>query len=462
MKIIKDSKELLESKLFEADGALDITDSTGEIADDIIDHIEADSAGAATLSDTSAEKIAADAKAVADDLGIEDGVIDLPEEDITLGVENRVTKVLDMALNISKKNKGRKTKTGANVLIIGLPGSGKTATIMDWAKAKGINLVSVNAKNNDLDAYINGYTTKDPENPRRVTQAFSDNLAKLDQPDSVLFLDEYNRQVKPHIRASLYTLINEHKIVGDGPNGLHEFKNMLFTIAAINPAVPTDKGAADLNDAEKSRFWWTLDDMDSDSETTIEYLSKYYNKLISQLDPKSEDYRANLEDYLRIQDLGIFIVSHPKFGYDTRDDLDDLNMPRPGKANSSKPNMLCQRSLTQGLHNADGDVDVFRFWVENGAQFLDRDRDMLLAILREYIKPSFEDLCRSHGVDPTSTTPPHIATTDSGKEVAAEEPVDAGVEDDDDFFVSSDKAGTIRAKNPYEVEIAIANALKDW
>jgi hypothetical protein len=321
----------------------------------------------------------------------------------------------------------------------------------------------VNAKNNDLEAYINGYTTKDPEKPRKVTQAFSDNLIALEEPNSVLFLDEYNRQVKPHIRASLYTLINEHKIVGEGPNGMHEFKNMLFTVAAINPSVPTDKGAADLNDAEKSRFWWTLDDMDSDAETTIEYLSRYYNKLIAKLDPEKEGYLQDLEDYLRIQDLGIFIVSHPKFDYDSRDDLEDLSMTPPGWKHGTKPNLLCQRSLTQGLHNADGDVDEFRFWIEDGAKFLDRDTEMILKILNEYIKPSFEDLCTGHGIDPASieTLKTGTATTPA-EEAPAATPEGPGVEDDDDFFTDRGRAGTIRAKNPYEVELAVANVTKDW
>jgi hypothetical protein len=310
----------------------------------------------------------------------------------------------------------------------------------------------VNAKNNDLDAYINGYTTKDPDQPKKVIQAFSDNLAGLEKENSVLFLDEYNRQVKPHIRASLYTLINEHKIVGDGPDGMHEFKNLLFTIAAINPAVPTDKGAADLNDAEKSRFWWTLDDMDSDPATTIEYLTKYYNKLINSLNPADEDYRENLEDYLRIQDLGIFIVSHPKFGYDTKDDLEDLA--------DTKRVLLCQRALTTGLHNADGRVDEFKFWVEKGSKFLVRDIDMLMAILKDYINPTFEKLCADRGIDPSAAK---VATPKKETSSEAEEAdVGGGVEDDDDFFTSSKGAGTVRVKNPYEVELAIANAIKDW
>lgn len=464
MTISNESRKLFEETLFEAeDAAIDTTGSTAEVADEIVDAIEKDSAGASTLSSDKADAIAAEVKSVADSTGIDKAAVDLPEDDI-LGVENRVTKVLDMALAVAQKNKNRKNKSGCNVLIIGMPGSGKTASIEDWAKFRGVNLVSVNAKNNDLEAYINGYTTKDLDNPRKVSQAFSDNLDDLDKDNSVLFLDEYNRQVKPHIRASLYTLINEHKIVGDGPNKQREFKNMLFTIAAINPAVKTDKGAAELNDAEKSRFWWTLEDMDSDPETTIEYLTKAYNKKINKLDPSKDTYREELEDYMRVQDLGIYIASHPRFAYDTRADLEDLSLPRGGISGNSTPNLLCQRSLTQGLHNADGDINRFKFWVENGARFLPRDEEMLLAILREYINPTFEDLCAGHGIDPTSSEPPRIVDEVKPEEKKPEGDITIGsdIEDDAEGFYTSEHEGKVRAKNPYEVELAISDAIKSW
>ena len=452
MTINKCSKEeLLESKLFEADEevGVDASGSVDEIADEVADEVADATGGESGVSDEGAREIAAEIKDVATDLDLDTAAIAVPEEE-ALGVKNPITEVLDMALSKSKKNKSRGTKSGFNVLIVGLPGSGKTASIEDWARANGVNLVAINAKNNDLDAYINGYTTKRPDDPLKVTQAFSDNLAGLDKENSVLFLDEYNRQIKPNIRASLYTLINEHKIVGDGPNRQHEFKNMLFTIAAINPSVPTDKGAAPLNDAEKSRFWWIMDDMDSDSATTIEFLTKFYNKQISKLDPESESYRSDLEEFLRIQDLGIFVVSHPKFSYDTRDDLEDLN--RTGAT------LLCQRALTNGLHNSEGDVNQFKFWVEKGSKFLKRDVEMLLNIVREYISPSFEDLCVGHDLDPTKGFVPPAAAD----EVKDDDVNELGYEDDDDFFTSSELKGTIRAKNPYEVEVAVLNAIKDW
>ena len=459
MKISKQNKELFEANLFEADdsAAIDMTAGVSAVADEITDDIEKATGGAVTLTPGSAAKAAGEATEVASDLGISVAAVDPPEDDF-LGVENPITEVLDMALRGSQRDKRDGIKSGYNVLIIGMPGSGKTATVEDWAKARGVNLVPINAKNNDLDAYINGYTTKDPENPHRVMQAFSSNLAGLDRPNSVLFLDEYNRQVKPQIRASLYTLINEHRIVGDdvdkdgNSTGTHYFKNMLFTIAAINPAVPTDKGAVELNDAEKSRFWWTMDDMDSDPVTTIEYLTKYYNKEINKLDPESETYRERLERFLRILDLGSFIVSHPKFSYDTRDDLEDLAY--------TQANLLCQRSLTQGLNNSEGDAKMFKFWVEKGAKFLEKNTEMFRDILREYVVPSFEELCASHDI-----TVKAAATKDETKKTMADEFEDSeelGLEDDDDFFVSGGFAGKIRAKNPADAEIAITKAISGW
>jgi Cdc6-like AAA superfamily ATPase len=226
---MKINKNLVENKIItEAEEEVVTTvepitpsDSVDVVADGVKDQVVAATDGEEVISDENAVKVAAEIKQTADEVDAGAAIISNGEEE-PLGVKNAITDTLDAALNASLRNKRRGIKSGNNVLIVGLPGSGKTATVYDWAKARGnVNLVYINAKNNDLEAYINGYTVRDAENPNKVKQAYSDNLAALEEPNSVLFLDEYNRQIKPNIRASLYTLINEHKISGEGQNKTH-------------------------------------------------------------------------------------------------------------------------------------------------------------------------------------------------------------------------------------------------
>src|SRR5574344_2981833 len=74
----------------------------------------------------------------------------------------------------------------------------------------------------------------------------------LERPNSVLFLDEYNT-APDDVRAIFYSLVNEHRVPdSESPTGQHVFKNMIFAIAAINPATKAYGDAVhELNDAEK-------------------------------------------------------------------------------------------------------------------------------------------------------------------------------------------------------------------
>lgn len=456
-------KKLYESAqpLTEAD-ELEINpevDSVDDIADAAKAQVEVGTEGDETLSDANADKLAGEIKATGDEIGAESAVVFADLE--VLGTDNAITRVLEKALARAKRNKRRGIKSGNNVLITGLPGSGKTASVYDWAKSKGsdVNLVYVNAKNNDLEAYINGYTVRDLDKPMSVGQAYSSNLSDLEKPNSVLFLDEYNRQVKPHIRASLYTLINEHKIAGEGDNKTHEFKNLLFTVACINPSIPTDKGAAPLNDAELSRFLYHLR-ADSDKESAKDYITKHFDKAIAGLDPNDEFYLEDLEAYLRIQDLGIFILEHEGFDFDTAEDLEDLA--------SEQKKMHNQRAFAEVLVASEGDVDEFGNLIKDTANFLDKVTQKYMEILSDYRTPTLEELLNAKGITVDDT----LLVTDEEPEDAAPEAEETPVaetddeaelelEDDDDFFTGAGQtAGAVLT--PTEVSDIINKALANW
>lgn len=451
MKIKKDT--LVESvNLREADEEklpeIDPSDSAKEIKNDVKQNIETASGGdiSGSAAENGAKEVADAVKSGANDISTKKVAV-IPTEDAPLGVENKLTKILDDALRAALLFKRENIKEVANVLVIGLPGSGKTASVYDWAKGK-VNLTYVNAKNNDLQAFIDGYTVQDPNNKLTVTQAVSKNLDSLDRPRSVLFLDEYNRQTKDQVRASLLTLINEHYVTGNEKGGRHYFPNFLFTIACINPACSQDEGAAKMNDAEKSRFLYTVADLDSDSETTVSYLKKQYGRLAKRLanmkdieaedvwadkmnelpevedmpDPDKLDGLKRIETLLRIQDLGVFLVDDIDFEYDNKDKLPELY--RRDKK------MLNQRAITSGLAASCGDVETFKNWVEHASNFLDSDIEMILKILAKYKAPTREKLFKDAGIDP------NISPKDAAKvadEVAAEN--DDGVLDNDDYLV---------------------------
>lgn len=182
----------------------------------------------------------------------------------------------------------------------------------------------------------------------------------------MLFLDELNRQTKRQVRASLLTLINEHSITGDRDNpedvgGYHYFKNMLFTIACINPALPTERGVDVLDDAESSRFIHKLD-FDSNVETAYDFFSKYFDDSVRGFSNKvkrnelTEEFFIKLATkYLLEKALAITIISHPDFTFDTRDDLEEIQNYGAG----DKFTLFNLRMLFDGIQAADGDVKTF-------------------------------------------------------------------------------------------------------
>ena len=246
-----------------------------------------------------------------------------------------------------------------------------------------VNLFYLNAKNDDLGAILNGFpvdpveTDENGNQVHKVTRSYSKSLDGLDKPKSVLFLDEFNRAA-PKLRAVLLSLINEHVVDGPGDDGFRHFDNLLFTVACINPSVPTDPGAMDLNDAEMSRFVDTLD-WDSKVIDASNYINFYVKKQIENLDPNDENYNFFYVRYSKILALANALFNDYRFEFDSRDDLLDLF--------NDKAKMLNQRAITDALMAHGYDKKKFLAWVDKYSKFLEKDRNMIHDILDSYTEP---------------------------------------------------------------------------
>ena len=380
-----------------------------EIADAVKAAAEEASDGKETYSDENAKKIANEIKTYASGF---DSAAWAP-----LDVKSDLTDKLDDCLANALVSQHSGTHDGTDLLVDGLPGSGKTGIVRQWAEDRGVNLFYLNAKNDDLGAILNGFPVdtieKDDDGTEHhaVARSYSFNTAlkHLNEPRTVLFLDEFNR-ANPRLRASLLTLINEHAVEGPGKSGYYTFENMLFTIACINPSVPTDPGAMDLNDAEMSRYVDTME-WDSKPEEAIKYANFYLNKLIKRLDPKDENYSFLYIRYNKILNLARALLNDYRFNFDTREDLMDLF--------NDKAKMLNQRSLTDALMSHGYDKQKFLNWVDKFSKFLDKDKAMIHEILDSWTEPDVQV--------------PGAGNPDAGTNQVQTNTTSAGSEDSDDF-----------------------------
>lgn len=397
------------------------TASIDELADEIQAAAEEASDGEETFSDSKAEKIAQEIKTHATGL---DAAAWAP-----LDVPSELTDKLDDCLANAMAAHAAGTHDGVDLLITGLPGSGKTGITKQWAKDRGVNLFYLNAKNDDLGAILNGFPVdtivKDDEGNEvhKVTRSFSSALDRLDEPNSVLFLDEFNRAA-PKLRASLLTLINEHTVEGPDKDGTREFKNLLFTVACINPSVPTDPGAMDLNDAEMSRFVDTMD-WDSNVEDAAKYIRFHLNRLLNNLDSKDENYEFFYIRYTKILNLAEALLGDYRFEFDSRDDLLDLF--------NDKAKMLNQRAITDALMSHGYSKAKFLNWIDKYSKFLEKDKVMIHEILDPWTEP---EVSLPDGSEPKATKSSSSATTTSSADETDFDSVfgDSGEETDSDLF----------------------------
>lgn len=300
---------------------------------------------------------------------IDQAARELEAEKVAAENKNQVEKVLDRSLKIAR----RKAKSGdhgdfPNVLLISDAGFGKTDMVRQWAAKNGINLVQKNLGTMGPEAF-GGIIAKDSNDPRYATRLGTNEMIRsLSKPNSVLFLDEYNRS-KTEIRGAVLTLVQNHMVWDPTEENEERFlDNFLFTIAAINPPNASYKGAKELDPAEQSRFFSL--NMVPDPIEHLKYLTDVYTKELNATDDPDE--KKEFQGKLNMCKL---ILTSPEFSYDSGVDIDE-HSDDP----SYKP--LNYRSFKLAMDRCDGTKDDF---LDIWSHYCNPDKKKIIeTILKEY------------------------------------------------------------------------------
>ena len=236
----------------------------------------------------------------------------------------------------------------------------KAASIMDEAELNGIPV----ANNEDQSARM-----------LRMNE-----FDALDEPDSVLFLDEFNRG-RATVRGTLLKLIQGHTIPDPSIKGGIKFlPNLLFTIAAINPADP-NYNTDQLDDAELSRFIVYLQE-GADKYEYLDWITKTLKRRseilgkIQKQDSRMKSSADALAANQRRLDLITFLINDKRFMFDDSSDIEKAHATARG--DTLPATILSFRTLTQALYASDGTVDSFLFYYRQGAN---RDKFELVKLI---------------------------------------------------------------------------------
>lgn len=261
------------------------------------------------------------------------------------GPYGNVEEALDRALKNARRAQKHGRISGDNVLLVGKAGTGKTERIKEWAKQRGIQLHFTDVQSLD-PTDLAGIIGRDNDDPRFATRLGNTEFHELDEPNSVLFLDEINR-ASVEVLGALLTLVQNHLIVDPtAPGGKRPLKGMLFTIAAMNPK-NANYDVEDLDMAMRTRFGKV------NVEADPEFQKKFFEKFLGKELKEAEDADDQEEIEIIKGQLGIAkcLMESPDFKFD--DDDEEADAYLNGEAS------LNPRTLTETLLACDGTKQDF-------------------------------------------------------------------------------------------------------
>ena len=388
IKLLEDDSEIDTSELEtvdvaelekEIDAGMEQDATVDEIADAVTAEVELSTDGDKTYSETKAEAIARKIKDACMDFDMATWA--------PASSKHKFYKKLDKCLSNARFFKYHGSSAGTDLLVTGLPGSGKTAIFRAWCKERGVKYKYINVKDDDISAMINGFSVHDLDDSNgkkvhSIVQAGSKKLLSLIDTPTVLFLDEFNR-APSNLRAQILTLVNEHLVAGDDPNdpdddsGYVALHGLLFTVACINPEVGLDDGALALNQAERSRMVHklTLNSLVDDAKG---YLLPHYREVLNRLDPNDPTYKYSYTRYANLLNLASALLNDPRLRFDDEDDV--------AEADNDRRTMFNIRILTDALESSGHSKEEFLELIDE-SEMLPKNIKMIHDILDRWVAP---------------------------------------------------------------------------
>lgn len=278
-------------------------------------------------------------------------------------------------------------KNFPNVILYGLAGFGKTSVVKEFCEEHNIFLFECDAKNLD-QATVGGipYATQDAKTGRYsqapIPSEYWDGIDDNGYEYTILFLDEINR-ANGRIRGSLLDLINSHQAPTyekDPKTGktkiTKKFKNILFSVVAINPADDVFPDVEPLDPAMISRNGKVVP-VGADKKEFLKVITDIYSKILA-LPLSPEDYR----EYAGQKDLAQALLKSSLFKFNDAKTVRDKFYA--SQDSDETLNYLNYRTLTILLFGSDGTKDDFLWSVEHESGLGEEDCNMFKSILSTY------------------------------------------------------------------------------
>lgn len=252
------------------------------------------------------------------------------------------------------------------LLIEGEAGIGKTSVVRQWCTEKGFNFFEYDLRQASPESF-EGIVDSDPEDPffliRRISKEL---LIPLSEPNTIMFLDEYNR-ARTDIRQKMLGLILNHEMSVPLPykdfekckkfyepygelskKGTLYFPNLLFVVCAQNPYSVRYNGTYELDAAESDRMVKLTPEVNHQS--VAQYLEKLFGGYVKTAEEKG-DTKTATKNKNRIG-MAKALLNDTEFFFDTVTEREKIY-----DEEGSSGKTLTPRSLEAVLRACDGTVD---------------------------------------------------------------------------------------------------------